>query len=285
MEKSYLSFFLFVLLFSCQIIEPGVDLPTYLYIDEVEVETTSEQGTASHNIRDVWVFSNDNIRAVYELPARIPIVGDGVEEIKIFAGILNNGLGSPRIQYPFYDHYVFEHDMVPMKVDTIVPVFTYHDNLRYWIEDFEDPGMDLEAVGETGTFSRIANSELVYEGNGCGYLRLGEGEDFIEIQGNEVFSNFTLQTRLFLELNYKTNNEFNVGFYIGDDKNAFWTLKNTIDVSGDPQWRKTYIDLTTVLRISPTPVTYTFFIDVFKEDGVAVSETWIDNVKLVYTPN
>ena len=90
---------------SCDIVNPEEALPAYLKIERFEFSTTPAQGTASEQITDVWVFVNDLSLGIYELPATIPSLDVGNQNITIFPVIRENGVRSTPIIYPFYNRF------------------------------------------------------------------------------------------------------------------------------------------------------------------------------------
>ena len=56
---------------SCKKNENIQEIPSYISIEYVNLETISNQGANTHNITDVWLYVNDQFRGAYELPADI----------------------------------------------------------------------------------------------------------------------------------------------------------------------------------------------------------------------
>lgn len=102
-------FFLFLLEFfvwGCSKSKIEADIPAYLSIDSVFVNTNYQtQGSASHKITDIWVYLNDDFIGAFELPVKIPILKQGNHKITIKAGIKVNGIANTRTAYPFYTEY------------------------------------------------------------------------------------------------------------------------------------------------------------------------------------
>ena len=93
-----------VLLFagSCNLIDPEEAVPSVIYIDELSLNVNPGEGTDSHKITEVWVYTNGQMLGAFDLPARIPVLNQGNTDVLMFAGIKNNGISSTRIRYPFY---------------------------------------------------------------------------------------------------------------------------------------------------------------------------------------
>ena len=70
--------------------------PAYIKINDIELNNSS-----TDKITDAWVYIENQLQGVYELPAKFPVLETGVKEIRIKAGIKNNGISSSRVFYPF----------------------------------------------------------------------------------------------------------------------------------------------------------------------------------------
>ena len=93
-KKRSFSYFLilgFLSFYSCSKSDLEVDPPTYIVIEDIKLTADqATQGSDAENITDAWVFINDNLVGVYELPAKFPVVEKGSVNVKIFAGVKEN---------------------------------------------------------------------------------------------------------------------------------------------------------------------------------------------------
>ena len=85
-----------LVLSSCQKEDTG-GIPTYLKIDNI----TLDEGNTTSNITDAWVYVNGQLQGVYELPAKFPVLEQGNTDIKVYAGIKNNGIAARRVHILF----------------------------------------------------------------------------------------------------------------------------------------------------------------------------------------
>ena len=116
-------------------------IPAYIHIPKIILNTNADgsEGSNAHDILDAWVYINNKLIGAFELPATIPILSSGKQQLTIVAGVKNNGFTAQRIRYPFYKAYDTDIELVPANVDTVVPVFSYYESLSFqWLEDFED---------------------------------------------------------------------------------------------------------------------------------------------------
>src|SRR5688500_18378665 len=152
----------------CEIINPPEPVPAYIYIPAFTLDAdTLSQGSNAHGITDAWVYVDDNLQGLYELPATFPILLSGSQKIVIRAGIKNNGAGSTRIFYPFYTTYETMVDLEPNVTDTIRPVVQYRSNVNFpFLENFES-GNSLRVNKDRSTVDtlyRIQDPNRVFEG-------------------------------------------------------------------------------------------------------------------------
>ena len=47
-------------------------------------------GSITENITDVWVYIEDNLQGVYEIPVEFPVLEEGIKNIRVKAGIKAN---------------------------------------------------------------------------------------------------------------------------------------------------------------------------------------------------
>ena len=86
---------------SCDLINPDEQIPSFLRIDSISMATGNGEGNPDHNIVDAWVYENEKLLGIFELPAVIPILVDGEANIRIRGGIKLNGQVGTRIPYLF----------------------------------------------------------------------------------------------------------------------------------------------------------------------------------------
>ena len=125
------------------------DIPSYMTIEEITLDENS-----THNITDAWVYIDDNLHGVYELPANFPILTQGKHKLRIKAGIKDNGIAGTRIPYPFYSSYIEEeHEFNPETIMSITPIVSYLEStvLDDESEDFDGNGLNLDT--DSVTFS------------------------------------------------------------------------------------------------------------------------------------
>jgi len=292
-KKLFISIFLFqFLLISCSVFDRPEVIPAFIRVEQFNLTTLSTHGTDSKRITDCWVYLNDNLVGVYELPALVPVHAIGNNNIKIKAGIMKNGAAGDRTPYPFYTFFDSTMDLVSDSVYSINPDITYEVGYTPWIEDFEDPGIKFNAyqsdtVMYLGTAS---NTTDLFEGN-CGVIKMSANNTVCEMRTNDPFFNNmprNIDIPAYLELNFKCNYTFQVGILSKDNSLSAYvrtpiiTFNPTTDANGVMQWRKTYIYLTDGTTFYPSATEFELFIRVFNNTGTDGIEVFVDNLKVFY---
>lgn len=271
-----LLFFLLCLL-GCEIINPEETIPSYIEINQFNLNTNYDQGTNSNKIEDVWVFIDDNLQGIYELPAILPVLKEGKHKIELKAGIKKNGISASRCYYPFYTSYV---DSIEIKYDSIVeinPNITYNIQNIPFIEDFENSGIKIINSGESDTSIIVKNDTHSFEGK-YGLAELNENQNIFECStyDNFVFSN---SQNIYLEMDYKSNVTFVVGIYI---TTPFEIIQEPfLYINPKENWNKIYVDLSQKIASYSNAVSFNIWIG-FGNNSEENKRIMIDNVKVVY---
>src|SRR5579884_571892 len=104
MGKRLLLAFLVIALFSgCNKLDPKIEAPAYLEIDNYAVVTDSlNQGTNNQYFTDVLILASGQNYGYYPIPCKIPLPFDGVKSLIIRPTIKVNGVGAIRVDYPLF---------------------------------------------------------------------------------------------------------------------------------------------------------------------------------------
>lgn len=285
MRSSLVFILLAFLLSACNIINPDEKEPRYLYIPSFNFSTTAAQGTDSEKFTEVWVYANDNVLSVTDLPAMIPVVADGDVRMTVLAGIKNNGIRTTRIYYPFVTSDSFVLSGEPLSIDTVIPQFRYVDGLAIDQADFDNstPTM-VEMSGNQGSFNLVTNTDYVFEGDRCGVMQLTEGYSYMIFKNEE---NYTMPAgnTVFLELNYSCNDQFAVGLLAttsgNAQKNTVLVINPTTTDSVVPTWNKIYIDLGLVAQQNPNASHFETYFELNASTTNRPISLYVDNMKIV----
>ena len=256
-------------------------IPTYITINDIAFTTNyASEGSTSENITDAWVYVNNDLMGVYELPTTFPVLIEGNVEVKVYAGIKDNGIAASRSRYLMYDPYVETLDLVAGESITLEPSVKYNSGVNFrWLEDFENASLSFlyHQLSDTIFFKNNTNHK---EGDFSGKAYLDPSMTFFEAT-SVAFNNVPRSlTPVYLELDFKTNEPILVGIYHNDDQFGVIRLNTTTD------WKKIYINLTDVVssRQSASGIKVFFGIQETPNNPFLTDnpEIHIDNIKLLH---
>ena len=290
MRNTLLLFLVATLLCSCQLFDREEDTPSFLHIDNIEVQTngTGNEGAITSNINDAWVFLNDDNLGNWELPATIPVYSEGSQNIKVIAGIRINGLEEFRAQYPFLDYHEEEIPLVPGEIIQLNPLVKYYKPTTFiWKENFENAGISLDSASGSHTSIKLtSNVNHIIEGVTSGLVALHDTISFYKGVSNEIFDLPVASTPVYLEIDYKTDMDFIVFLISHNPNNTPETpvigLKAKVDDSGNLVQNKTYIDLTYDVSTNYLASGYQIGISTSLPDNHSSGTFILDNIKLIH---
>ena len=273
-------FFSLVFLFSCS--KDSLKAPTasfMVFSNPTLNITSSSQGVNSLKVSDVWYYIDEQFQGCYPIDGIVPVVANGSANIKLFGGIRNNGIGSTRQPYYFFKPVSFTQAVEPGKTYTYSPVFEYISSAKFPLkENFELTGILFQNAGNPGDSSYVivTNPNLVYGGSGKSlFLGMSDAKPTAKIITTTAINLPLSGARIYMELNYKCNQEITVGVNCGSEQ------RDALVLNASDNWNKIYIDLTTVVNTTPTYSYYNFYISASKNVDVANPAIYIDNVKVV----
>ncbi len=262
-------FFLIICIISCK---KETNVPSYIIIEDIELNENT-----THNISDVWVYIDDNLQGVYELPANFPVLEEGFHKLRIKAGIKDNGIGGTRVSYPFYSSYIIDElEFQPEDIINIKPTFNYLDSTSFYIEDFEGVGINIETtfISDT-TIIEFNNSYNNYAG---GFLL--DSLITFEIATDELSNLPQAGSPVYLELDYKSNTQFLVGLYVNFPQSVL--QKDLLWINPKEDWNKIYVNLTSSISESIGADFFKVFIGMKRDFSLDTNSIYFDNVKVVY---
>jgi hypothetical protein len=289
---------------SCDLINPDEQAPVYIQVDSFAFDpspTLSEMGpSTSTKITDVWVFVDNEVLGVYELPAFFPVLAEGDKPFVLIPGIFLNGIGSTRSPYPFYEPIFDTINFIPGTV-VRVPVydssnpnntacdttlcFNYNSNAECkWCEDFEGSGFSLSKTSASDTSmyqTPYMGDNTVFEGLGSGVIYVDNDKDFFEISSTTDYELPKSGNPVYLELDYKIDEQMVVGMFVTQPGSVEQFPVITLNPTN--VWKKIYIELGRHVRTYPNATGFKIFFGGFKDPQKAgTSKFYIDNIKLVH---
>ena len=268
---------------SCSKTKYKADIPTYLEINSIDLTTDSVvEGSDSHGITDAWVFVDDISVGTFELPASIPVLGEGVHRMTVFAGIKVNGVSTDRGIYPFYQSYEIYLDLDPGAINTLSPTVSYYSGIEFaWKEDF-DLGHSMVKSGLSDTmFVLMSVDTLAALGLTSAVVYLDQSNPYFEARTSQGYFTPPSGFSVYLEISYKTENQFSVGVF----KNTFTGTERVnpfLNIRANSAWNTLYIDLTDYLVVHTDAISFEVYFSATLETGLTSSTIYIDNAKLIH---
>jgi len=265
-------------------------VPAYLQIDSVSLTTNySEEGASSAKITDVWVYVDDGLIGVFELPALFPILAQGKHKLEIRPGIKLNGISSTRVPYPFYNPIVYTNfEFVPEQISDLKTISTtYYSNLSFqWMEDFEQAALSFEELNISDTVIKRtspANNPVAFLSPNSHYSGVISLTEEKPEYGGASFNSFIMPesqgTAVLLELDFKTNNAVTIGLLMRI--NSSFTEIPLVILGHNEEWTKIYINLGPNISLNSTASDYKVIFRAGLEDDISNAEILIDNIKIV----
>ena len=184
------------------------------------------EGALTENLTEAWVYVNDDLIGVFEVPFKIPILKSGAVDIKVFPAIKNNGISATKKVYPFLGTYQINAVLVANETLTISPTTKYKDNLSFTIEDFEDINTNIVNDPNTSAASfSLSNNNLQWF-NGNFYAKVAlNATDSTWIAYTNWASYIPKGIEVYLEIDYRNSNSVTTGLLAISPSG---TLPNTI---------------------------------------------------------
>ena len=284
--KTYIYLLLFSLtLFSCVKNNPD---PSWIQVNKWSIITnlnaTSPQGVLTENFTDAYVFVDDKMMGIFEVPFKIPLLTSGSANIKIYPVIKNNGISATKKIYPFMAAYELNVVLEQNKTLEINPVTYYNSETQFWIEDFEDATIKIENDVDSKVQIHSDDTPTILKyGNYCGKISLTASDS---LWLGRTTSGLKLPTgkEVYLEIDYHNTNSLTTGLVVVTPNGV---LDNpNIQLNKQPfesvQWKKIYIDLKELVSYSSTATSHEISFKALFDAGLPTSDIYIDNIKIVH---
>ena len=274
--------------------------PSWITIDNWQLNENpnniiDNSGLLTHNLSEAWVYVDNDLMGVFELPITIPVLKEGLKEIKIFPAIKNNGISATKKIYPFMEPMTVSLNLVQNEVQVVNPVTQYYTSTKFNIEDFENGGPSLLVEGSTSSTSMIyASNPLVLDSdiNGTKYAQINLNEINSQWIASTIFNDggsalnmaLPIGVEVYLEIDYHSTNEFTTGL-LGIGSNGLTDNPNVQVAASEPEnvvWKKIYIDLREVVSGMQNKDYYEFSFQAKLDEGATTGQINIDNLKAVY---
>ena len=252
-------------------------------------------GVLTHNISEAWVYVDNDLMGVFELPVTIPVLTAGNSVIQIYPAIRNNGIASTKKVYPFLEPYTVSKNLIQNEEVAISPVTQYYSSVKFNVEDFENGGTSVVQEGLTSSaLISYSSDPAIYdlEINGGEFLQINLDETNSEWIASTIFNGggsvlnmpLPIGKEVYLEIDYHTTNKFTSGL-LGIGSNGLQDNANvtiTADEPGSAVWKKIYIDLREIVSGMQGKDYYEFSFQAILDENESSGQINIDNLKAVY---
>lgn len=280
--------FVFVLLASsytsCELINPEEQIPSFIRVDSISLSTNvATEGKPIQNFTDAWVYDNEQLVGIYELPAIVPVLRDGEANIRIRAGIKLNGQVGTRIPYLFSEDYVETIELFPDSQLHINPTVSFSSGVTFdWLENFDNSATTtLSKTSQSqAEVERVTGTES-FDGQS---LKLALDEDQLIFECKMTGNGIDIPgggTPSILEFTYRCNNSFVVGLFSQDPGGTIQT--SIISLKPTEEWNHIYVNLTDVVSSNANFTAQNPFFGFIRDEEVeGEAFVIIDNIRMMH---
>lgn len=250
-------------------------------------ELNGEEGQLTHNITDAWVYIDDQLIGVFEVPFKIPILNKGNAKIRLYPTIRVNGIAATKMRNEHLEPFEIDAELIQNQVLTIDPTTRYKSELNFWVEDFEDINIRLNDDPNTSTAHlQLANDTLKwFNGNYYAKVHLSAQDSMWVAYTNENDQlSIPKNKQAMLEIDYCNSVPFTHYLLFvnsnGTTENPMVTMnKSPLEAL---RWKKMYILLNEVITAGPNNTNYIQAFRSFYDPSISNNLILIDNIKVVY---
>lgn len=282
-----LLYLLFVGLLASSCIKNNPD-PSWLEVTKWSLvanpNSENQTGELTHNFSEAWVYIDDKIVGVFEVPFKIPILQSGNVNIKIYPAVKNNGIAATKKIYPFVEVFEVNVNLVQNQTLTLNPTTRYVSVTKFWIEDFEDPAVKIITDPNSQAALSQGSDPLILEyGNNYGEVNLNL-TDSTWVAFTEQLPYIPRGKEVYLEIDYYNTNAVITGL-IAISPSAVINNQNVQLNAQDPasvKWKKIYIDLKEVVSNSSAQADFRISFQALIDAGDSEGKIVLDNIKVVH---
>lgn len=274
----------FLVLYSCNIINPPEKIPAYVYVEPFSYTPAAGDNSQSYKITEAWVYLGGELLGAFHLPALVPVLAEGNQQLSFFPGILDNGLAAYPNLYNFYKKYEINLDLVPTETDTIYPATQYEDFVKFALHnDFED-GFNFDKDQDNDTETKISltnNPADVFEGDYSGIATLSADHRLLHVTTTQFYEIPVNGTAVYFEMNYKSDVELLIGLEGKDNDSGETASTFPVVLFPKQEWNKIYINLTDDIQNSDLD-SYRILLYANLPDSLSTGTLGFDNLKIVH---
>ncbi len=275
-----------IIFYSCELFDRKEYIPSYINIENIIVKTNLQtEGTTSHSITDAWIYVDNELIGVFEIPFNVPVLKSGDKKIVIAPGIKNNSSDSHRVIYPVMNDYYIDTLLIEEEITTINPEFRYKTGAVRFFEDFDGVGNIFEISEISDTIIKYISGEEAFEGRSMAFY-LDDNRKNFECRSTELYE-LPDDRPVYLEINHKSTDPFVFGIFAKEYSGSGIIEKRIPVFTFNPspyEWKKTYIQLNYHLNASGPYSEYRLFFTCSRQENPYGQKTkvFIDNIKIVH---
>ena len=274
--------------------------PSWITINEWQLLENPDNlivntGVLTHNFSEAWIYVDNDLLGIFELPVTIPVLESGTKEVIIYPAIRNNGISLTKKIYPFVEPMTISLDLIQNETSVINPTTQYYTSAKFNIENFENGGVSVIEQGllSNATVGHAADPAVLDPDiNESEYFQINFSETNNEWIASTIFNDggaalnmpLPIGKDVYLEIDYHTTNNFTSGL-IGIGSNGLTDNPNvtvTASEEGSAEWKKIYIDLREVVSGMQNKDYYEFSFQAILDENESTGQINIDNLKAVY---
>lgn len=271
----YLSFLFLLFIISCA---KEAEIPTYLEVNNIGLKNNLVNKNKSINAADAWIYIDDELTGIHQIPFKIPLITEGTKKLTIKAGVLIYDQQSIREIYPLYTEYdttiTFNKDMSI----SVSPKVEYVPNTSYlFSKDFENSNNNLKIIrGSKDTTFDYYSSDSKY-GDMSGVFNFIKNQDIKVTQSDSIKYNST--DKIYIEIDYK--NESTIEFGVDVFTNGKWEESPILlNVPKSNNWNKLYLDPIPYLNSKSNSGYFKFYTKLYYNESGS-GKLLLDNMNVI----
>ena len=244
--------------------------------------TANDPGALTHNFTDAWVYVDNKLIGVFQVPCKIPVLASGSKEVKIYPTVRNNGISATKKTYPFCSDYTVIMDLVEGQSYTINPTTYYKTGSDFWIEDFTENSVHLtQDENSTATITQENDPAIAITGY-YGHVHLSEGSALWLATLSEALDLPQGGSEVYLEFDYRADSPTLTGMFALGAATGTTQNDHVIAQANELQWKRMYIDFKEIVSYSVNANSFLPYFNAELPNSATTADIYIDNIKIVH---
>ncbi|MES2478942.1 MAG: hypothetical protein V4561_07640 [Bacteroidota bacterium] len=254
LKSLYLVLFMVFTFSACNLNNPKEQIPTYLHLEPFIFNNPDSNftGSTTYEIPSAWVYVDDIAVGTFDLPCTAPVIMSKTSKVKIVPAVVNQGIKSYVIQYPFYQSDTTTIVYNPGKIQNYTPKTSYSKDLTsntFKLKvNFEEGLLFKNLSGDT-TILLEKDPSKARSGSGCGAIYLKSPQKWTESITSNYFE--STQNACYLEFDYKGTLPFQIGLQ-GENSEGEIYGEYIAGFYPKDNWGKIYIDISPFMKANKT---------------------------------